>query len=71
MNQPRTIIWAKHVVCREDMINVYMVLVKKFERRRVFERKNITIEDVKRIRLAQNGELWLALVKRKIDFQST
>jgi len=53
------------------MINVYMVLVKKFERRRVFERKNITIEDVKRIRLAQNGELWLALVKRKIDFQST
>jgi hypothetical protein len=38
MNQPRTIIWAGHVVCREDMINAYMVLVKKFERRRAFDR---------------------------------
>jgi hypothetical protein len=39
MNQPRTIIWARHVICREDMINAYMVLVKKFERRRAFERE--------------------------------
>jgi hypothetical protein len=45
MNQPRTIIWARHLVCREDMINVYVVLVKKFERRRPFERRvlNLTL----------------------------
>jgi hypothetical protein len=38
MDQPMTIIWARHVVCREDMINAYTVLVKKFERR-AFERR--------------------------------
>jgi hypothetical protein len=29
-------------VCREDIINAYMILVKKFERRRAFERNILT-----------------------------
>jgi hypothetical protein len=73
MNQSRVIIWARHVVCWEDKINVYMVLVKKFERMRAFERKILKLTlmgGCEEDSLAQDGEQWLVLIKRITDFQS-
>jgi hypothetical protein len=58
MNQTRTIIWAKHVVCREDMIKAYMVLVKKFERRRAFERKLLKLTLMGRCEVDSSGSKW-------------
>ena len=58
MNQPRTIIWARHVVCREDIINAYMILVKKFERRRAFERNILKLTLMEGCKEDSSGSEW-------------
>jgi hypothetical protein len=57
MSQPRTIIWARHVVCREYTINAYMVSMKEYERR-TFEKKILKLTLMGGLRMGNSG--WLS-----------